>query len=464
MVNLPDRAVCRVIRYYSLRVPDPLERLKFLRYCTAIAQRNRYLALRRPFRSWVYRLMFLDSLANTPQVRKQTLRVRDRACLWLFRRRNEVVRFKRLAIATVVLSFLALAANTVWRRPKDEPPREPEVSRQAAPPAQRQDRHSSASLEGEEIWLVESEREADLYSNGLKVINARLAHTSRRFFPVFLESPNGVFEQIEWRDQPVGLVFHTTESDPAPLEKTNNQRIRYEGQQLLSYIQRNRLYNFTVDRFGRVFRIVPEEEYAHHAGNSLWASDGELYVNLNQSFLGVALEAAISAPPVDMETKNSVTPAQLVGARLLSEMLCYRFGIDSGNVVTHEMVSVNPETMRIGYHTDWKGLFPFDALNLPDNYQLPLPSLALWGFVYDAQLVKDLGGRVWPGLRLSETVARREADARALSIEHYRAARAEQYHQILSRLVRLRPPVRNPAASDSGQILEPRRAAPSTGG
>jgi hypothetical protein len=225
------------------------------------------------------------------------------------------------------------------------------------------------------------------------------------------------------------------------------------------------LYNFAIDRFGRVFRIVPEEEYAHHAGNSLWASDGRLYVNLNQSFLGVALEAAINAPAVvDTARRNSTTPAQLVSARLLTEMLCYRFGIASANIVTHEMVSVNPETMRIGYHTDWKGLFPFGALNVPDNYQLPLPSLAQWGFLYDAHLVKDLGGRVWPGLRLSETIVRRDADARALSIENYRAARVEQYRQLLSRLARLRPPVRSPSASDSGQILEPRRPAPSTGG
>ena len=53
MINLPDRAVCRAIRYYSLRVPDPLERLRFLRFCTGVAQRNRYLGLRRPLRSWV---------------------------------------------------------------------------------------------------------------------------------------------------------------------------------------------------------------------------------------------------------------------------------------------------------------------------------------------------------------------------------------------------------------------------
>jgi hypothetical protein len=259
-------------------------------------------------------------------------------------------------------------------------------------------------------------------------------------------------------------VFHTTESDPAPLEKSNNQRIRYEGQQLLRYVQRNQLYNFTIDRFGRVFRIVPEEEYAHHAGNSLWASGGRLYVNLNQSFLGVAFEAAISVRPAGAAGQSSATPAQVLSARLLTEMLCDRFGIAGDNMVTHEMVSVNPETMRIGYHTDWKGRFPFEVLNLPDNYQLPLPSLTQWGFTYDAQLVKDLGGSVWPGLRLSETAAQSGAAARSLSIERYRAARAAQYQQILNRLARLRPPVRTPATGDSQEVLAPGRNAPSTGG
>ncbi len=462
MVNLPDRGVCRVIRYYSLRVPDPLERLKFLRFCTAIAQRNRYLALRRPFRSWVYRLMFLDSLANTPQVRKQSLRPRDRVCLWLFRRRNEAIRRRRVVLAAAALVTLGLAARTVWPPSREQPPRQ-DLSRLSAPSVPREDRHHPPARESREIWLVESEGDTDLYSNGLRVLNTHLSHTAKRFFPVFLETAGGIFEQIDWRDDPVGLIFHTTENDPAPLEKTNNQRLRYEGQQLLGYIQRNRLYNFTIDRFGRVYRIVPEGEYAHHAGNSLWASGGALYVNLNQSFLGVALEATVNAPSAGITKQDGVTPAQLVSARLLSEMLSYRFGIGNDNIVTHEMVSVNPETMRIGYHTDWKGLFPFDALNLPDNYQLPLPSVTQWGFGYDTRLVRDLGGRIWPGLRLSETIAQREADSRALSIDRYRAGRSEQYRRILSRLVRIRPPARSPAEHDPTQILEPRRSAP-TGG
>jgi len=118
IVNLPDRSVCRVIRYYSLRVPDPLERLKFLRFCTAIAQRNRYLALRRPFRSWVYRLMFLDSLANTPQVRRQSLRMRDRVCLWLFRRRNDVIGHRRILLAAAVLAALGLTSQTMRKVPR----------------------------------------------------------------------------------------------------------------------------------------------------------------------------------------------------------------------------------------------------------------------------------------------------------------------------------------------------------
>jgi len=50
-------------------------------------------------------------------------------------------------------------------------------------------------------------------------------------------------------------------------------------------------YNFLIDRFGRVFRIVNESDAAQHAGYSVWSDDRWLYVDLNESFLGVSFEA-----------------------------------------------------------------------------------------------------------------------------------------------------------------------------
>jgi hypothetical protein len=55
---------------------------------------------------------------------------------------------------------------------------------------------------------------------------------------------------------------------------------------------------------------------------------------------------------------------------------------------------VNPSNFRIGYHTDWASSFPFERLGLPDNYRLPLPSIALFGFQYDANFVERAGPRL----------------------------------------------------------------------
>ena len=52
-----------------------------------------------------------------------------------------------------------------------------------------------------------------------------------------------------------------------------------------------RSYHYVIDRFGRVWRTVPEGSIAFHAGFSVWGDRSALFVNLNSSFLGVALES-----------------------------------------------------------------------------------------------------------------------------------------------------------------------------
>jgi hypothetical protein len=115
-------------------------------------------------------------------------------------------------------------------------------------------------------------------------------------------------------------------------------------------------------------------------------------------------------------------------------MLREKFGIVEGNCITHEMVSVNPDNMLIGYHTDWKGRFPFVAVGLPDNYQRTLPSIADWGFEYDSQFKKELDGRVWPGVGASIRQFEREARSRDLAVERYRREKQEQYKGFLADL------------------------------
>ena len=58
--------------------------------------------------------------------------------------------------------------------------------------------------------------------------------------------------------------------------------LRGTSQGLLRYVQKNRLYHYVIDRFGRVFRVVAEESKANHAGNSVWANAGRVYKQITR--------------------------------------------------------------------------------------------------------------------------------------------------------------------------------------
>ena len=151
----------------------------------------------------------------------------------------------------------------------------------------------------------------------------------------------------------------------------------------MGYVRRNRSYHYVVDRFGRVWRVVAETDVADHAGYSVWADSEWLYVNLNRSFLGVSFESQTRSG----ERPPEITPAQVVAARLLTGLLRSRYRIPARNCVTHAQVSVNPRNMRIGYHTDWAGSFPYGDLALANNYDQPATALWAFGFTYDPAYV-----------------------------------------------------------------------------
>jgi len=199
----------------------------------------------------------------------------------------------------------------------------------------------------------------------------------------------------------------------APFEPSQNERLQYNGHNLLSFIAKNHLYHFVIDRFGRVFRVVAETDYANHAGRSVWADDKFIYWSLNQSFLGVAFEA-------QTESTDIATRAQIDAARVLTEMLRSRYHIPVPDCVTHAQVSVNLQTMRLGYHTDWAANFPFRDVGLGDGYNTPVAALTLFGFDYDSAFLQANGGRVWPGLVIAEEQIVQEAAAHGTTLELYR--------------------------------------------
>jgi hypothetical protein len=293
------------------------------------------------------------------------------------------------------------------------------VVRQPLPPPEVPERFP-------QVWQVESNSGYDLFSNGLRIENSFLAPRDPTEVTGFRRFDR-IRRTIQDAPGPSGIVFHTTESLITPFEESEKGRMRELGEQLLQYVRRHRSYHFVIDRFGRVYRIVAEEERANHAGNSVWADSKFLYVNLNNSFLAVSFEAQ-SRSEGGVHTASS---AQVDAARNLTQVLRSRFHIPAYNCVTHAQVSVNPFNRKIGYHTDWATNFPFLEIGLPDNYLIPLPSLALFGFTYDPVFLNEMGGRLWTGLDVAQEQVRQESRAQGLTAAQHREILQRHYRVML---------------------------------
>lgn len=277
------------------------------------------------------------------------------------------------------------------------------------------------------VWLVEDAADYELYSNGLRIEKRFEVKGEKRPYPVFDAE---TLELIEWRSGPIGILYHTTESNIAPFEENQNKRLRRIGQWLLEYVHKNRAYHYVIDRFGRVQRVVRETDTANHAGYSVWADGRKVYVNLNPSFLGISFEAE-TASSAD---GPAVSEAQLHAARVLTDMLRSKYGIRARNCVTHAQVSVAPWNMRFGNHVDWAASFPFGMMGLQDNYAIPTPALSVFGFRYDSKFLKSTGKEFWVGVALGQDEFRRRAISKKVSLAKYRAARNKRYRAIIEAL------------------------------
>ena len=188
--------------------------------------------------------------------------------------------------------------------------------------------------------MVEKDSSEEVFSNGLH-IDTRFAVSNhpRSYLAFPLNGPSG--SRGVRRSAPAGIVFHTTESLQIPFEARRNRALKRIGESLLEYIGRRCAYHYLIDRFGRVFRVVAEQDAANHAGYSVWADDRWRYINLNESFLGVSFEARTEEGQSDAH----VSPAQVRSATMLTELLRGRYRIPATNCVTHLQVSVNPDNM-----------------------------------------------------------------------------------------------------------------------
>jgi hypothetical protein len=278
------------------------------------------------------------------------------------------------------------------------------------------------------VWPVEQTNDFEVYSNGLRVEDRLAIANEPRSYSLIHRGSE--MELGPRRDQPAGIVFHTTESDLAPFEPGQKRVLARLGKDLLLYVRRKQSYHFVIDRFGRVHRIVAESDTANHAGHSVWADSRWLYVDLNASFLGVAFEAQMQSDP------QPINAAQLHAGKVLTEMLRSRYKLPLENCVTHAQVSVNPDNMRIGWHTDWGSGFPFQDLGLPDNYAIPNPSLYLFGFAYDPVYMKSTGSDLWRGLERAEEQMRETSAEHGLTMAQYRKLLQQKFRGALDALRR----------------------------
>jgi hypothetical protein len=268
------------------------------------------------------------------------------------------------------------------------------------------------------IWLVDSGPGFELYSNGLRIdTSAAVAGEPRRYRVFDLQAGMGQ----EMLDRPVGIVFHTSESDIWPLEESFNEKLRDSSQNLLSYLRKNRVYHYLIDRFGRVFRVVEEKDKANHAGMSVWGAGDRVYLNVNGPTIGVSFETRWEGGRA-----LPITRAQLEAGRSLTDYLRQKWSIEPEMCVTHGLASVNPRKHLIGHHVDWARGFPFAAFSLPDQYAVPSPAVALFGFGHDEVFAAAVG-EPWPGVAEAERQVATEAVRQGLAEAALRRERTELY-------------------------------------
>ena len=397
----------------SSGIKDPVAKLRFIRGSLAGYQKLDRAASAIPsetLRRWFYRWLSLESL-------RHLLTRNPNGAPVLSPSTRLSLGLSRAATVAAVLAVVAGALAVVNRPSRSEAQTSPLVKpalpvvAEALPPLPE-------GVKASRVWVVERGDGWEQLSNGLRIDTSFATAGDARHFRSF-DRKSGAPGEPETR--PVGILFHTSESDIWPLEEANNEKLRDSSRRLLRYVQRLRLYNYVIDRFGRAYRVVEEDAKANHAGNAVWESGDRVYLSLNNAFLGICFETRWEGGQA-----LPITAAQLAAGRSLTECLRQRYEITGEMCTTHGLASVNPARRLIGHHVDWARGFPFAAFGLPDQYGRPAPSVALFGFGYDDDFIK-LMGEPWPGVKTAERQLAGEALLVGKTPEDYRRLRQSVY-------------------------------------
>lgn len=282
------------------------------------------------------------------------------------------------------------------------------------------------------VWLAEHGDGYEFYSNGARVFTEHeTAGAARNFYRFRLSAIAGGADAGERRARPIGIIYHISESDLLPFDDQHNSSLQRHSIGLLEYARAQQLYNYVIDRFGRVYRIVRDEEAARHAGNSVWSDGQFVYVNLNASFIGVCFEGqsrrgkAVGA--------DGINEAQIYAARVLTAVLRSKYAIDDANCVTHGLVSVSLSNKLMGYHTDWVAAFPFGALGLGSKYDTEIVAISHLGFGYDSAYIAAAGGHRWAGLDKADAALREAAQQDGVTVDEKRRAMAVVFERLYAK-------------------------------
>jgi hypothetical protein len=294
------------------------------------------------------------------------------------------------------------------------------------------------------IWLVEKTSDREIYSNRLQIITTHTIPNVPREYYRFSKRSKHLPANSKITDKISGIVYHASESDLYPFMPEMNHSILKYSKQLIKFLLRKQSYHFFIDRFGRVYRLVQEDHAAFHAGNSIWADDQEIYLNLNHAFIGICFEGKdfeeikisrqqTNSNPARLKPTgiSSFNEAQLRSGKELTDWLRIKYNIPQQNCVPHALISVNPDKMLIGFHLDLSRGFPFAKFGLSDKYQEPLPSMVEFGFLYDGYFEKIFNGELWRGIGYSQEILQRQAANSGMSVAEYRKG----LHRRFSRLV-----------------------------
>lgn len=490
-LNADTMLYTRIVERYAHFFERPEVRLRFLHRTLAmqamrrerLQQRPRLMALMKRlgldvflFEVEFHRVVLeeLNKLLPTANAERRRLirqykaPVTSQVFFYFYRTRQAFYAAAVLTMALVLFGFISMAtwsarhANTYLAKYYQTPAGWPSApSATGVPTVQAAETAKYLpDYRPEKIWLVERKDNYERYSNGGRILTDYETDNHPRGYYRLARGTEARDETA--RHEPIGILYHTSESDLIPFVAANNNSIEVHTRELLEYAQRHTSYNYVIDRYGQIYRIVRDEQSADHAGHSIWGDREHVYVGLNESFLGVCFETTTKAG-----AEEQLTEAQLIAGRLLTAILRSRYQIDDTNCVAHGLVSVNPSNMLIGYHHDWVRNFPFEAMGLSDKYKVAPASISEFGFTYDGELVSRLGGVMWPGVKEAEEEFQRRAVRAGVKLADLRHQMRDLYREQMDLMAKLReqtPATPAPVRTEEETSLAHRQQAKSAEG